>query len=92
MGTVNGRTITMLGDLMNRRKVHSLISVLSLYSVTLNLVSPSGLDMPSSVVNAVHRTGIRFALETTWEEFLAETDVLYVTHVQKGRFASEENG
>ena len=90
LGTVNGRTITMLGDLMNGRTVHSLVSILSLYSVTLNFVSPPGLEMPSSVVNAVRRAGIQVRMGDNLEEFLAETDVLYVTRVQKERFASEE--
>ncbi|KAH9974929.1 carbamoyl-phosphate synth [Lactifluus volemus] len=36
LGTVNGRTITMIGDLKNGRTVHSLVTLLCLYSVRLN--------------------------------------------------------
>ena len=49
LGTVNGLTITMVGDLKNGRTVHSLVRLLSLYSVSLNFVSPVSLPMPESV-------------------------------------------
>lgn len=45
-GTVNGLTITMVGDLKHGRTVHSLAQLLALYRVTLRYVSPSSLAMP----------------------------------------------
>ncbi|KAG6885102.1 hypothetical protein C0993_005869 [Termitomyces sp. T159_Od127] len=89
LGTVNGRTITLLGDLKNGRTVHSLVVLLSLYTVRLNFVSPSALSMPSSVVTAARKAGISVTICESLDEVLAETDVLYVTRVQKERFASE---
>ncbi|KAI1287528.1 hypothetical protein EDD11_010338, partial [Mortierella claussenii] len=41
LGTVNGLTITLVGDLKNGRTVHSLVKLLAYYSVTLNFVSPA---------------------------------------------------
>lgn len=90
LGTVNGRIITLLGDLKNGRTVHSLVTILCLYSVHLNFVSPPGLAMPASVVAAARRTGVTVRLCENLEEVLADTDVLYVTRVQKERFESEE--
>ena len=58
LGTVNGRTFSMLGDLKNGRTVHSLVTLLSLYSVRLNFVSPPSLAMPASVVSAARKAGI----------------------------------
>ena len=89
LGTVNGRTITMLGDLKNGRTVHSLVTLLCLYSVRLNFVAPASLAMPSTVVNAARRAGIQVTVCESLEEVLDDTDVLYVTRVQKERFTSE---
>ncbi|KAF9039240.1 carbamoyl-phosphate synthase [Panaeolus papilionaceus] len=89
LGTVNGRTITLLGDLKNGRTVHSLVTLLCLYSVRLNFVAPAALAMPSNVVNAARKAGIPVTICETLDEVLADTDVLYVTRVQKERFESE---
>ncbi|TFY80757.1 hypothetical protein EWM64_g3257 [Hericium alpestre] len=89
LGTVNGRTITLLGDLKNGRTVHSLVTLLCQYSVRLNFVSPPSLAMPASVVSAARKAGIPVKQCESLEEVLGETDVLYVTRIQKERFESE---
>ncbi|KAF8906981.1 carbamoyl-phosphate synthase [Gymnopilus junonius] len=89
LGTVNGRTITLLGDLKNGRTVHSLVTLLCLYSVRLNFVAPASLAMPSNVVTAARKAGVQVTICESLEEVLADTDVLYVTRVQKERFANE---
>ncbi|KAF9072427.1 hypothetical protein BDP27DRAFT_1391368 [Rhodocollybia butyracea] len=89
LGTVNGRTITLLGDLKNGRTVHSLVTLLCLYSVRLNFVSPPSLSMPSSVVAAARKAGVPVHQCESLEEVLADTDVLYVTRIQKERFETE---
>lgn len=50
IGTVNGITITMVGDLKHGRTVHSLAKLLKLYRVTIRYVSPSSLKMPADIV------------------------------------------
>ncbi|KAF5319192.1 hypothetical protein D9619_008745 [Psilocybe cf. subviscida] len=90
LGTVNGRSITLLGDLKNGRTVHSLVTLLSLYSVRLNFVAPPALAMPASVVSAARKAGIPVTICESLDEVLADTDVLYVTRVQKERFESEK--
>lgn len=89
LGTVNGRTITLLGDLKNGRTVHSLVTLLSLYSVRLNFVSPLSLAMPNSVIAGARKAGIPVTICESLDEVLADTDVLYVTRIQKERFNSE---
>ncbi|GJJ14186.1 hypothetical protein Clacol_008448 [Clathrus columnatus] len=91
LGTVNGRTITMLGDLKNGRTVHSLVSLLCLYSVTLNFVSPQSLIMPANIVTAARRAGVTVRITENLEDVLAETDVLYVTRVQRERFDNDQD-
>lgn len=60
-----------------------------MYSVRLNFVSPASLSMPSSVVSAARKAGIPVHICESLEEVLGDTDVLYVTRVQKERFASD---
>lgn len=85
-GSVDGMTVTMLGDLKYGRTVHSLARLLSLFNVKLNYVSPDILKMPKEVMNEVGSKGIPQAEFSTLADVLPETDVLYVTRVQKERF------
>lgn len=86
VGVVDGLTVTMLGDLKYGRTVHSLARLLSLYKVKLNYVSPEILRMPKEVMDEVAEKGIPQAEYGSLAEVLPETDVLYVTRVQKERF------
>ena len=81
----------MLGDLKNGRTVHSLVNLLCMmYSVRLNFVSPASLAMPAGLISAARRAGVYVRQCESLDEVLDETDVLYVTRVQKERFTSEE--
>jgi aspartate carbamoyltransferase len=85
-GNVDGMTVTMLGDLKYGRTVHSLARLLSLFDVKINYVSPEILRMPREVMQEVSAKDIPQAEFNSLEEILPETDVLYVTRVQKERF------
>jgi len=82
----DGLTVTMLGDLKYGRTVHSLARLLSLFDVKLNYVSPDILKMPKEVMDEVGAKGISQNEFSSLEKVLPETDVLYVTRVQKERF------
>ncbi|VDO98634.1 unnamed protein product [Soboliphyme baturini] len=86
IGTVNGLTVTMVGDLRNSRTVHSLAKLLCLYDVSLRYVSPTGLEMPSHITNYVGSRGI--AVLRLIRNPVIGTDVLYVTRIQKERFVN----
>ncbi|XP_062585752.1 CAD protein-like [Saccostrea cucullata] len=90
IGTVNGLTITMVGDLKNGRTVHSLARLLTQYRVNIRYVSPDSLKMPDDVKQDVAARGISQEESTALEDFLSDTDVLYMTRIQKERFSSEE--
>ncbi|CAO1412131.1 unnamed protein product [Diamesa hyperborea] len=90
IGTVNGLTITMVGDLKNGRTVHSLARLLTLYNVSINYVSPPKLGMPEHIMKFVESKGITQKIYNSLEEVLPETDVLYMTRIQKERFTSED--
>ncbi|MFO0749318.1 MAG: aspartate carbamoyltransferase [Myxococcota bacterium] len=86
---VDGLTITLLGDLRYGRTVHSLARLASMYDITINLVSPEVLKMPREIIAELDRAGIRHHESESLEPFIAKTDVLYVTRVQKERFEDE---
>jgi carbamoyl-phosphate synthase/aspartate carbamoyltransferase/dihydroorotase len=86
MGTVDGLTITMLGDLKYGRTVHSLARLLTMYDVKINYVAPEILSMPDELIAEVEAAGIEQTITTDLDAVLPDTDVLYVTRIQKERF------
>lgn len=86
LARVDGLTVTMLGDLKYGRTVHSLARLLSLYVIRLHYVSPDVLPMPPELVEDLKDRGVSQFEHRTLDEVLPETDVLYVTRVQKERF------
>ena len=78
-GRIDGLTITMMGDLKFGRTVHSLSKLLRLYDVKLRFVGPDELRLPREY----RRDGD--AEYSDLDDVIADTDVLYVTRVQKER-------
>lgn len=82
-----GKSIALVGDLLNGRTVHSLAKVLSLYSkLTLYCVSPEILRMPSQIIELLRERGSTVHEAESIDEVITKTDVLYITRVQKERF------
>jgi aspartate carbamoyltransferase len=86
LGRLEGLTVTMLGDLKYGRTVHSLSRLLTLYGAKLNFVSPEILRMPASIIEELSKSGLEQHEYNQLDPLLADTDVLYVTRVQKERF------
>ena len=86
LGRVDGLIVTMMGDLKYGRTVHSLARLLTLYDIRLNYVAPEILRMPPEIVDEIDGRGIPQTATTDLMQVLPETDVLYVTRVQKERF------
>lgn len=86
LNRLEGLTVTMLGDLKYGRTVHSLSRLLALYGAKLNYVSPSALRMPQDIIKELTCKGLEQREYETLESVLENTDVLYVTRVQKERF------
>ena len=90
LGRMDNLTVTMLGDLKYGRTVHSLARLLSNFSgVTLNYVSPEILRMPREVMEEVGEKGSAQHEFGDLDQVLPQTDVLYVTRVQKERFEDQ---
>ncbi|XP_062508879.1 CAD protein-like isoform X2 [Corticium candelabrum] len=91
IGTINGLIVTMVGDLKHGRTVHSLAQLLCLYKIKqLRFVNPPSLTMPSEIAEYISARGIPQAEFGKLEEALPDTDVLYMTRIQRERFSSNE--
>ena len=86
-GKVDGNTIVLVGDLKNGRTVHAGVEIYKHYDCKLICVAPEALRMPAEVVERLRGRG--FAVEETdsLEAALPKADVLYMTRIQKERFA-----
>jgi aspartate carbamoyltransferase len=90
LGHPDGLAVTMLGDLRYGRTVHSLARLLANFDVRLAYVSPEVLAMPPDVIEEVATRGVPQVEHTALDPVLEDTDVLYVTRVQRERFDDQE--
>jgi aspartate carbamoyltransferase catalytic subunit len=89
LGAIDGLHIAMVGDLRFGRTVHSLARLLCLYDVQMTFVSPEILRMPLDVVNEVKDQGRPVRETYDVHDIISDVDVLYVTRVQRERFADQ---
>ena len=86
-GSVNDLSITLVGDLLNGRTVHSLVTLLSLSALRcVNFVSLPELRVPVKYLEMLKGKGIKTTETEDLSSVLTDSDVLYVTRVQKERF------
>jgi carbamoyl-phosphate synthase/aspartate carbamoyltransferase/dihydroorotase len=71
--------------------VHSLARLLRLYGAKLNYVSPEILRMPPALIEELRAAGVEQHEHRDLQEVLPQTDVLYVTRVQRERFENPED-
>ncbi len=90
-GRLDDLTVGFCGDLKYGRTVHSLINALSRHkNIKLILISPDELKIPSFVrYETIEKYGMEIEEVTSLEEALPKLDVLYMTRVQRERFADE---
>ncbi|RZN14390.1 MAG: aspartate carbamoyltransferase [Methanosarcinales archaeon] len=81
--------IALVGDLRYGRTVHSFAYALSLYGVNIYLVSPPQLQMPQHIKSDLVHRGITIRETNNIEDVLGKIDVLYMTRIQKERFAEQ---
>lgn len=88
-GRLDHLKIGFCGDLKYGRTVHSLIAAMARYTGTeLVLISPEELALPDFVLEGtVKKQGIPYTVSRTLEDAIGDLDVLYMTRVQKERFA-----
>ena len=86
---IDGLKIGIAGDLKYGRTVYSLLYALGNYKVDVHLISPPALKIRADSTYEIQKR-LPFKESTDLEENLDEFDVLYVTRIQKERFADAE--
>ena len=86
-GTLEGLTVTLAGDLKNGRTVHSLSYLLARLGMRLLFVAPPELGMPPEITARLRETGAQVNEGGDLAAAMRESDVVYVTRIQKERFA-----
>ena len=88
-GRLNNLTVGFCGDLKYGRTVHSLINALARYTgIKLVLISPDELKIPDFVKTEImDKCGMEYVETASLEEALPALDILYMTRVQRERFA-----
>lgn len=87
-GKVDGLTISLVGDLKYGRTVHSLLQAANLFDdVNIQLVSPPSLAMPSGLIQEARN--VNLIENVSLSDAIANSDVLYMTRIQKERFVDE---
>ena len=90
-GTLENLKIGLVGDLRFGRTVHSLAQALSLYNPEFYFISPGFLEMPEHIKEDLDTRGIKYTELSEVEPVVPELDIMYVTRVQRERFADPED-
>ena len=85
--TIDGLRVALVGDLKNGRTVHSLARALSNFQVEFSLVAPAALAMPTEVTDYLRAKDFIVEETNDMARSLQKADVVYMTRVQKERFA-----
>lgn len=86
-GRLDDVTITMVGDLKYGRTVHSLLMAMSHFRPKFNFVACEELRMPAEFREFCMRNNIPYTETDNFsEDVINETDILYMTRVQRERF------
>lgn len=87
-GTLDGLTITMVGDLKYGRTVHSLLMALRHFNPTFRFVACPELQMPQYYKDFCRNNGIAYTEHTDFSRDVIDTsDIIYMTRVQRERFS-----
>ncbi|MFA9380060.1 MAG: aspartate carbamoyltransferase [Acetanaerobacterium sp.] len=90
-GRLHDLVIGVCGDLKNGRTVHSLIKAMARFQGNrFVLISTQELRIPSYLRTILEANGCPYEEVFSLEEAMAQLDVLYMTRIQKERFASEQ--
>jgi len=90
-GTLENLTIAMIGDLRLGRTVHSLAQALTDFNPKFYFASPRHLQMPQYIKDELVEKNIAFEEIEDIKNIVEELDIMYVTRIQKERFAVLED-
>ncbi len=88
-GRLTNLNIGFGGDLLNSRTLKSLVPFLRFYEGNkFYFISPKELKLPKEFIQELKDANVEFKEMQSLEEALPDLDVLYMTRVQKERFAN----
>ena len=86
VGSIEGKNIALVGDLSYGRTAHSLSHALAMFNANITFLSPKTLAMPTAVMRLLEQEGANLKVASTLEEVVEESDIIYMTRIQKERF------
>jgi len=86
-GSLENLKISLVGDLKYGRTVHSLLIAMSHFNPTFNFIAPEELKMPLEYKMFLDKKGIKYEEFTELSENIKDSDIVYMTRVQRERFA-----
>ena len=86
-GTLENLNISLVGDLKYGRTVHSLLMAMSHFNPVFNFIAPGELKMPDEYKSFLDQKGIKYYEHSNLDENLKYADIIYMTRVQRERFA-----
>ena len=89
-GRLENLTVTFVGDLKYGRTVHSLAQALSLFDCRFQFLSPEALAMPDYLLRELDAKNIEYSRVSSLKKAVQNSDILYMTRVQKERFDPTE--
>ncbi|MGN0666686.1 MAG: aspartate carbamoyltransferase [Huintestinicola sp.] len=90
-GRLEDLTIGLCGDLKNGRTVHSMCKAFAGFKgIKFVFISTKELGMPQYIKDILKAHNCEFTENPSLEDAIGSLDMLYMTRVQKERFASEE--
>lgn len=89
LGRLDHLRVTLVGDLLYGRTIHSLLPLLAQFSdLHISLVSPPSLRLPGPLAAELVNRGVQMEEVSQLDDAVQSADVVYVTRVQGERFAS----
>ncbi|OFY43376.1 MAG: aspartate carbamoyltransferase [Bacteroidetes bacterium GWF2_40_14] len=85
-GRLDNLFINMVGDLKYGRTVHSLLQAMSHFNPTFLFTAPEELKLPNEYKEYLRKRNIRFEETRNLSDGICQSDILYMTRVQRERF------
>ncbi|MHA1234553.1 MAG: aspartate carbamoyltransferase [Promethearchaeota archaeon] len=87
---LDGLNIGIMGDLKYGRTVHSLSILLSNYNANIYFISPKDLMLRKRDKDFLQQQQVKYKEIEKYRDILSILDILYITRIQKERFADIE--
>jgi aspartate carbamoyltransferase catalytic subunit len=90
LGDIGKQHVSLVGDLRYGRTVHSLALALGRMGATMTFVAPNIIQMPDHIINDLKEMGVDVHKTSDLRSEIPNSDVIYMTRIQKERFPEEE--